>query len=212
MPVRLALLHTTPLVYNLFRQELALADCYHVIDEHLLRLIRGEPHSSAIADRISAHIGGAAHAGADIFLCTCSSASPYLDHAAVIGGIRLLKIDDPACRQVAARGGRVGIVCSVESTVAPTIDRLLRFAKDSGTAIMPVPVLAQGAFDALSAGDVQKHDALVLDAISAHSGEVERFLLAQASLAGLRERAQVAGGREVVTTPGACLDSLRALD
>ena len=33
--MRLALLHTTPLAYDLFRRELGDADCCHLIDEYL---------------------------------------------------------------------------------------------------------------------------------------------------------------------------------
>ncbi|MBN8997409.1 MAG: hypothetical protein J0H63_10005 [Rhizobiales bacterium] len=151
--MRLALLHTTPLAYDLFRRELGDADCCHLIDEYLFDMIRADGSSPAIPERIGGLMAAAAAGGAGTFLCTCSSTSPYFDRTSPPEGLAVLKIDDPACRAVASRGGRVGVVCSVETTVDSTMRRVHRFAEDLGTHVELSGILARGAFEALSAGD-----------------------------------------------------------
>lgn len=207
--MRLALLHTTPLAYDLFRQELGTADCYHIIDERLFDLIRVEAAAPEIPERMAQLVASAAASGAKALVCTCSSTSPYFDSVPAPQGLAIMKIDDPACRDAARQGGRVGVVCSVETTVDSTIQRIRRFASEFRTRIEPVAILARGAFDALSAGDAHRHDALVLEAIAQASHSLDRLLFAQASLTRLAERARAATGLEVITTPGACLAALR---
>jgi hypothetical protein len=207
--VRLALFHTTHLAYDLFRKALGGTDCCHIVDEWIFDLIRADPAAPGIGQRLDELIAGAAATGATTLVCTCSSTSPYLDAVSAPSGLAIMKIDDPACRDVAMRGGRVGVVCSVETTVESTIGRIRRFAGELGTRVEPVGILARGAFDALSAGDGERHDALVLEAIAREGRSLDRLLLAQASLTRLADRAHAASGLEVVTTPGACLAALR---
>lgn len=207
--MRLALLHTTPLAYDLFRRELGDADCFHLIDEHLFNMIRADGSAPAIPERIAGLMAAAAAGGAGTLLCTCSSTSPCFDRASPPEGLAVMKIDDPACRAVASRGGRVGIVCSIETTVDSTMRRIHRFAGELGTHVALSGILAKGAFEALSAGDAERHDALVLEAIAGADQTMDRLFLAQASLARVADEARAATGLDVVTTPGACLTALR---
>jgi hypothetical protein len=204
---RLAVLHSTPVVYELFRTVLGSADCFHLIDEALLRDVQARGIDADAVERVGGHVSGAAASGATTFLCTCSSLSPAMDLLPSGDGPERLNIDDPACEEIAAAGGRIGVVASVRSTVKPTTERILGFAARLGTDCTIVPILADGAFALRNAGDLAAHDRMVTEAVAAHAGAFDRLLIAQASVAHLAPALAV-HGKPVVTTIDACLRRL----
>jgi hypothetical protein len=58
-------------------------------------------------------------------------------------------------------------------------------AQERGLDVSIERYLVDGAFDALMAGDVQRHDRLVLDAIERAAHEADAVVLAQGSMARL---------------------------
>ena len=193
---RIAFIHTVAALVERFRPrfqaELPETDCFHMLDESVLQdLMRAGP-SAAITRRVAGLATLAADAGADLIVFTCSSTSPAVDPARQLVGVPILKIDDPLYALAAAEPGRVGLVCTTSSTVGPSRSLLADHALLSGQSIEIRSVLCAGAFDALMAGRRDEHDRLVVEAASAMASEVDRIVLAQASLAhladGLAER------------------------
>jgi hypothetical protein len=62
-------------------------------------------------------------------------------------------------------------------------------------------LLVPGAFDALSAGQREEHDALVTESALALAQRTDRLVLAQASLAHLAEPLAKATGKAVFASP-----------
>lgn len=188
---RIAFIHTVAMLVERFRprfqSELPDADCFHMLDESVLQdLIRQGP-SSGITRRIVTLSQVAADAGAELIVFTCSSTSPAIDTARQMVSVPILKIDDPLYARVASTPGRVGLICTASSTVAPSRALLTAHAQSAGRDIPAESVLCAAAFDALASGRRDLHDRLVCEAAAELAPRVDRIVLAQASLAHLGE-------------------------
>ncbi|RZI78117.1 MAG: Asp/Glu/hydantoin racemase [Variovorax sp.] len=202
---RIAFIHTVAMLVERFRPrfqlELPEADCFHMLDESVLQdLMRSGP-SPAITRRISGLATLAADAGAQLIVFTCSSTSPAIDLARQLVSVPILKIDDPLYAQACSAPGRIGLICTTSSTVAPSRALFDEHAAASGHAVTAESVLCSPAFDALVAGRRDEHDRLVGEAAAALAGRVDRIVLAQASLAHLAEPLAVALGKPVLASP-----------
>jgi aspartate/glutamate racemase len=72
------------------------------------------------------------------------------------------------------------------------------------------PVLAEGALDALNAGDTQRHDALIAaQALVLRHRGCTRIALAQFSMARARTACEQASGLPVLTTVDSAVRALR---
>jgi Asp/Glu/hydantoin racemase len=106
-------------------------------------------------------------------------------------------------------GGRIGVVATLRTTLEPTADLIQRRAQAAGKPIELVSRLAEGAFDALMAGDAAKHDALVAGALKDLSKNVDVIVLAQASMARVVETLAPEDKRvPILASPGIAVDYL----
>jgi Asp/Glu/hydantoin racemase len=80
-------------------------------------------------------------------------------------------------------GTRVGVLATLRTTLEPTADLVARRAEAAGKDVQVVSRVADGAFDALSAGDRDRHDELVRDGLRELARDVDVVVLAQASMA-----------------------------
>ena len=188
---RIAFIHTVAMLVDRFRPrfqaELPDADCFHMLDESVLQdLLRGGP-SPEITRRITVLATLAADAGAQLIVFTCSSTSPAIDTARQLVSVPILKIDDPLYAQAASTPGRVGLICTTSSTVAPSQSLLAAHAREAGLKVEAESVLCAAAFEALTKGQRDVHDRLVTEAAESLAPRVDRIVLAQASLAHLAD-------------------------
>jgi Asp/Glu/hydantoin racemase len=202
---RIAFIHTVAMLVERFRPrfqaELPDADCFHMLDESVLQdLLRSGP-SPAITRRIAGLATLAADAGAELIVFTCSSTSPAIDTARQLVAVPILKIDDPLYARAAATPGRVGLVCTTSSTVEPSRSLLAAHARATGAKIDAQSVLCTAAFDALTRGQREAHARLVSEAAASLAPDVDRIVLAQASLAHLAEPLAAQLGKPVLASP-----------
>ncbi|WP_114973546.1 aspartate/glutamate racemase family protein [Rhodoferax ferrireducens] len=192
MTKRIAFIHTVGFLVDEFRTraraEIPTADCFHILNESLLQdLLRGAPQP-LVYRRVVDQIVLAAQAQPDLIVVTCSSTSPAVDIARRIVTQPILKIDDPMASEAARSGPRIGLLCTASSTVEPSSALLRAHAAEQGREIMIKTVLRAEAYQALMAGDRARHDAILYEAATEMSKEVDVLVLAQASLAHLRDR------------------------
>jgi Asp/Glu/hydantoin racemase len=202
---RIAFIHTVAMLVDRFRPrfqaELPEADCFHMLDESVLQdLLRSGP-SAAITRRVAGLATLAADAGAELIVFTCSSTSPAIDTARQLVSVPILKIDDPMYAKAAREPGRVGLICTTSSTVAPSRSLLAEHARAAGVQVEAESVLCGAAFQALVKGQRDVHDRLVTEAAAGLAPRVDRIVLAQASLAHLADPLAAQLQRPVLASP-----------
>jgi Asp/Glu/hydantoin racemase len=82
-------------------------------------------------------------------------------------------------------GPRVGVVATVSTTLEPTVRLIRKKAAEHKRDVTVVERIADGAFDALLAGDAARHDDILKSTIVALMDEVDVVVLAQVSMARL---------------------------
>lgn len=190
---RLALVHTVAGLVPRFR-ELATelmpdVETFDIVDETLLRDATTEGRVSLdTARRLLAHLAAAERHGADAILVTCSSMGGAVDAARRFAGVPLLRVDQAMAEQAVARGSRIGVLATLGSTLAPTAELIRRTAAEAGRDVEVRDRVCEGAFDALRAGDNERHDELVLAGLSELLGWADVIVLAQASMARVLDR------------------------
>lgn len=148
--------------------------------------------------------------GADGILFSCSAFGPCIDACArELAPIPVLKPNEAMIEEavsLAGPTGRVGLL----ATFAPTLATMPAEFAAAAPNVTLVPMLAQGALDALNRGDAAEHDRIAADAARALEG-CAVVALAQFSLSSAAERVAAATGRPVLTTPDSAVRKLHRL-
>jgi Asp/Glu/hydantoin racemase len=203
--MRIAFIHTVGFLVEHFRTLMRdahpNADCFHILNESLLQdLLRNGP-SEENTRRIVDQAVLAADAKASLIVFTCSSTSPAIDIARKVVAAPILKIDDPLMARAVEQGQQIGLVCTTKSTIEPSQSLLKEHAAAAGKQIAIEPILLSEAYEALIAGDRTKHDAIVMEAAQTLAKKVDTLILAQASLAHLREKLATLAPIPVLASP-----------
>lgn len=215
MTKRIAFVYTVGFLVDDFRArmraDLPEADCFHILNESLLQdLLRGAPQAQ-VYRRVVEQIVLAADAGPDLIVVTCSSTSPAVDIARRLVPQPVLKIDDPMAAEAVRSGPRIGLLCTATSTVEPSSALLRAHAAALGREMSITTVLRPEAYQALMAGDRARHDAILTEAASSLASEVDVLVLAQASLAHLRDRLAAALPCPVLASPPLLIQEIARL-
>ena len=126
-------------------------------------------------------------AGVDLIMLGCSTFNQAAEHARPMITTPILNIDRPMMDLAVQQGKRVGLLGTLPSTM-PSSERLLRqAAAEAGREVDVVPVLCAEAFKILRAGNPQKHNEILLEAIDRLSREVDAIVMAQVSMSVLEK-------------------------
>ncbi len=202
---RIGFIHTVGFLVDEFRTrmrtELPDVDCFHVLDESLIQdLLRGRAKAD-VYRRVTQQVLAAADAGADLIVMTCSSTSPAVDIARQVVDRPVLKIDDPMAAAAVAAGSRIGVLCTASSTVEPSSALLRSHAAAQDRVVSITPIVETAAYAALMKGDRAEHDRLIREAVGTAAASVDVLVLAQASLAHLRDELAAALPVPVLASP-----------
>jgi Asp/Glu/hydantoin racemase len=184
----LGLIHTSatlvPVFAELCAKYIPHVKTFNIVDDSLIKntIACGELTADT-SRRVVNYAGSAQDAGADYILFTCSSIGPAVEAAAGLSHVPVLRVDQPMADKAVQSGKKIGVVATLSTTLNPTSDLVRRRAMTAGKEIELVPVLCEGAFEALMSGDAATHDQKVGDALKKLANEVDVILLAQASMA-----------------------------
>ena len=157
---------------------------FNIVDDSLIKnTIAAGTLTKETSSRVVAYAASAKQAGADYILFTCSSIGPAVEIAASLQDIPVLRVDQPMADKAVAIGSKIGVVATLQTTLAPTSDLVKRRAEKVGKEIQIKTVLCEGAFEALMSGDQTTHDQKVAAALISLSKAVDVIVLAQASMA-----------------------------
>ena len=142
--------------------------------------------------------------GARGILFTCSAFGPCIEAVARRhADLPVLKPNEAMIEEVAQGQGRLGLI----ATFAPT---LASMPAEFPQGTLLELALAEGALDALNAGDTQRHDALIAEQAAAlRERGCTRLALAQFSMARARTVCEAASGLPVLTTVDSAVKALR---
>lgn len=186
MPLKLALIHTsptlTPLFTDLCAKQIPEATIFHMVDESLIKnTIEAGSMQKVTARRLIAMVESAGMAGANAVLVTCSSIGEAVTTAQGLFDFPVLRVDEAMAERAIACGRRIGVLATLRTTLVPTTDLVRR--KGAGKNLEVVDHLCEGAFDAVMAGDTKTHDEIVSKALLNEMNGMDVVVLAQASMA-----------------------------
>ena len=178
-----------PPVFGALAEELVPdAETFHIVDESLLTVTRRSGSLTPLTRRrVLDHVLSAADAGADVVVVTCSSIGPAVDAGRTFAPVPVVRIDEAMADEAVRLGPRVGVLATLRTTLEPTAELVGPRAQVAGSQVTVVPRLCDGAFEALSAGDREAHDALVRDGLRRLVEEADVVVLAQASMARIAD-------------------------
>lgn len=197
-----ALRHSPRPIEEAFAESWPEATLVNLLDDSLSADLAASGRlDDAMTDRFLALGRYAASLTPDALLFTCSAFGPCIEAVRLdLSPLPVRRPNEAMIAEAAAIGGRIALV----ATYAPT---LASMPAEFPAHIELAPIYVDGALAALNEGDLDKHDALVADAL--RGGRYDAVALAQYSLA--RAAPTVAGvvDAPVLTTPGAAVRELR---
>ena len=164
--------------------------------------------SSINHDRLRLDMQAQALTGADIIVVTCSTLSPSvrLRRPEVNGPV--VAIADALVREAVARGSRIGLLATANSTVKPSHSALLAAAKAASKDVDVRIICDEDAIRALKAGDRDKHDRMVLE-MAGRFADRDVIVLAQASMAHMEKAVAEQTGITTLSSPARCIAEIK---
>ena len=173
-----------------------------IIEDALIQdVIRAGQVTPEIARRLVRYYLAAQDTGADLIFNTCSSIGDVAIMARSLVAIPLVKIDDAMAAEAVRTGARVGVLATLQTTLAPTVRLVKAQAAAAGRSVSVVEGLAQGAFEALMAKQPEKHDELVTAAAEQVAKQADVIVLAQGSMARMEAALAQRTGKPVLSSP-----------
>ncbi len=124
-------------------------------------------------------------AGVDMILLACSTFNYAAELARPLVNVPIAQIDRPMMEKAVSHSKKIGLLATLSTTV-PSSERLLRIiAQENGKEIEVKTVLREAAFEAWSRGDIQTHNAMLLEEIEKLSKEVDSIVMAQLSMSAM---------------------------
>jgi len=201
-----ALAHSVAPINAAFERDWPEAIRMNLLDDSLSAdLARdGRGLDDAMHERFQRLAQYAVDTGAQGILFTCSAFGPCIEAVARRhAGMPVMKPNEAMVAEAAAGAGRLGLIATFE----PTLESM---PPEFPAGIELELALAEGALDALNAGDTQRHDEIVAgEARSLRDKGCTRIALAQFSMARARPACEAASGLPVLTTVDSAVRALR---
>ena len=203
---KIALIHTIhqiiPFLQSIFAQLIPEADSVHLLDETILpEAIEAGKITTNICQKVLQMVKNAEDVGISVALITCSSISPCATEISKKVSIPVLKIDEPMALEASAKGSRIAVLATLNTTLTPTIELIQSQAAKSGRVIDIRPYLCADAYKALQEGDLYTHDQIIQSRIEESASWADILIFAQASMAKVVERTQIFVDKEILTSP-----------
>lgn len=179
------------IIFNPFGKPFAEAnpdiEVYNIMDDSLLvdtRKYNGM--TPTIASRMLNYAKAAEASGADGVICTCTSVNHATKMIRPLLNIPMINIEEPVAEMAAKSGKRIGVMGTIPTSPGAISWEIEEKAAELGKEVEIVPVVVDGAFDVLCAGDRDKHDEMVCEALYKLSKEVDCIAFAQISMSLLK--------------------------
>jgi Asp/Glu/hydantoin racemase len=186
----IVVVHTGPVTVqplkDQFKDQLPDARVINIVDDSLLNDVRAAGHlTPEVTQRMYSYMSNAQAMDADYILNACSSVGEAVD--VLRGMIRtpIVKVDEAMALEASRIGTRIGVVATVKTTLEPTVRLIRKKAAEQKREVTVVERVAEEAFEALLAGNNERHDEILKQTIVGLADEVDVVVLAQVSMARL---------------------------
>lgn len=198
-------IHTTRLVIEPVHQSIAAAgqdlQINHVLDEGILRRLATLGRiTPEITDWLTRMVSSSQDIGAELAVVSCSSLSPCVNEVRGRLNIPVLKVDEPMMEYGVRHADRIGLVMTNPTTEAPSQMLFAEVTKRLGSRARLFPELCPGAFAKLTGGDIEGHDTEVVEVIKSLLEEVDLIMLAQISIARVRQHLDSSSAARVLSS------------
>lgn len=198
-------IHTTRLVIEPVHQSIAAAgqdlQINHVLDEGILRRLATLGRiTPEITDWLTRMVASSQDIGAELAVVSCSSLSPCVNEVRDRLNIPVLKVDEPMIEYAVRHADRIGLVMTNPTTEAPSQMLFAEVTQRLGCRSRLFPELCPGAFAKLTGGDTEGHDTEVVEVIQSLLEEVDLIMLAQISIARVRQHLDSSSAARVLSS------------
>lgn len=206
----IAVLHTArstvPMLTRMIESTYPDGTVYNWLDDSILPMLMEDPgRIGYIYEKMLFYGQCAQRQGARVILNACSSVGEFQEYAAGRLDIPVVRIDDAVTDLLAGRYQSVGVLATLETTLKPSA-AVLKKKKESMDLSFQV---VEGAWAAGLAGDREKQNRLIAEAIGDFLGEKEAVFLAQASMAEAAGLLEEKLRSRVYTSPELAVASLK---
>ena len=213
---KIAIIHTTSATVEPLK---ALAsevvmDCELVnfVDDSILpQLAKNGGDVSEVEERLIHYARFAEQVGADIILEACSSVGELVPRMRAAVSIPVVRIDEAMAEEAVQRGISVGVAATLATTLQPTTRLLRQKAQASGRQVDVRPLLIEGAYQKLMAGDREGHDSLLVEKLQELARVTDVIVLAQASMARVLPRLSAEEQDKVLVSPPRAMAQVKSL-
>ena len=211
---KLAIIHTTSATVDTMKALAAeILPGYVVVnfvdDSILPQLAQNGGNLSEVEERLVHYARFAEQVDADVILEACSSVGEVVTKMQSAVSIPIVRIDDAMAEQAIQRGENVGVAATLQTTLQPTTRLLQAKAELSGKRVKVTPLLIEGAFQKLMAGDREGHDNLLIEKLHELARTVDVVVLAQASMARVLPRLSAADQDKILVSPRFAMERVK---
>jgi aspartate/glutamate racemase len=184
----------------------------NILDEGLVTEIdRRGSLTPGLVRRLTTLVTLAEEAGAELVLLSCTAYSPVADDVQKQSDIPVLKIDELMVREALGRASKIGVVGTVPAGVQMQQRLIGEIAAELGKRIELDAVLKPEAFQALSNGRRDEHDAIVLAEVERLAQSNELVMLAQASMGHLATKIPSSINVPVLSSPTLAVSKVKEM-
>lgn len=197
-----------------FRETVGEVKCYHILDSGLIGdIVENGGMNPQIEARLEALFTAAASVQPDVLICTCSSIGEAAEaFASAHPETNVLRVDYPMAQFAAENGRKVAVLATLATTVQPSVRLVERLAKENGRDVEVISAVAEGAFEAMMEGNMEKAADKVLNTAVNLCAGADIILLAQASMSNFADALKKELGDAVMLdSPASCAAYLKCL-
>ena len=211
---RLAIIHTTSATVEsmkaLAAEMLPGSELVNFVDDSILpQLGRNGGNLAEVEERLIYYARFAEQVGADVILEACSSVGEVVAKMQSAVSILIVRIDDAMAEEAVRRGKHLGVAATLATTLQPTTRLLKAKAEAAGKQVEITPLLIEGAYQKLMAGDREGHDKLLVEKLEELARNVEVVVLAQASMARVLPRLPAADQDKILVSPRLAMERVK---
>jgi aspartate/glutamate racemase len=211
---KLAIIHTTPATVEpmkaLAAEILPNSEVVNFVDDSILpQLGQNGGNLAEVEERLIHYARFAEQVGADVILEACSSVGEVVAKMQSAVSIPIVRIDESMAEQAVQRGEHLGVAATLPTTLQPTTRLLRAKAQEAGKQVEITPLLIDGAYQKLMAGDREGHDNLLVQKLQELARSVDVVVLAQASMARVLPRLSVADQEKILVSPRSAMERVK---